>query len=103
MLEKTIIVHHLNDSRSQRVLWLLEELEVPYEIKQYQRQPDMAAPKEMLEINPLGKSPAITDEDVVLSESGAIVGLSLSALLFYCFLLPPSYSRAARTSRRIKI
>jgi len=72
-MSNKIIVHHLNDSRSQRVLWLLEELKLTYEIKKYQRQPDMRAPKELLQINPLGKSPAITDGDVALSESGAIV------------------------------
>ena len=56
-----LTVHHLNNSRSQRVLWLLEELGVPYEIVRYQRQPDMRAPKELLAIHPLGKSPVITD------------------------------------------
>jgi len=68
-----IVVHHLNDSRSQRILWLLEELELPYEIKKYQRGPDQLAPKELYAVNPLGKSPAISDEDLVLAESGAIV------------------------------
>ncbi|TFY57621.1 hypothetical protein EVG20_g8469 [Dentipellis fragilis] len=70
-----IIVHHLNDSRSQRILWLLEELEVPYEIKFYQRGSDLLAPKELLEVSPLGKAPVITDTDgnVNLAESGAII------------------------------
>ncbi|QRV82183.1 glutathione S-transferase [Ceratobasidium sp. AG-Ba] len=67
-----VIVHHLNDSRSQRVLWLLEELEVPYEIKKYQRTADHVAPKELKAVHPLGLSPVITDGDVVLAESGAI-------------------------------
>ncbi|KAF9028172.1 thioredoxin-like protein [Hymenopellis radicata] len=68
-----IIVHHLNNSRSQRILWLLEELEVPYEIKLYYRNSMMLAPKELLDVHPLGKSPVITDGDVTLAESGAII------------------------------
>ncbi|KAL0958346.1 hypothetical protein HGRIS_000491 [Hohenbuehelia grisea] len=68
-----LIVHHLNDSRSQRILWLLEELEVPYEIKRYDRTKEGRAPKELFEVSPLGKSPVISDGDVVLAESGAIV------------------------------
>lgn len=72
----TIIVHHLNDSRSQRVLWLLEELEIPYEIKKYQREPTMLAPKALRDVHALGKSPVISDTDNgdrVIAESGAIV------------------------------
>ena len=65
--------HHLNNSRSQRVLWLLEELGVPYEILRYQRQPDMRAPAELRAIHPLGKSPVITDNGNTIAESGAIV------------------------------
>ena len=68
-----LTVHHLNNSRSQRVLWLLEELGVPYEIVRYQRQPDMRAPKELLAIHRLGKSPVITDNGNTIAESGAIV------------------------------
>ncbi len=68
-----LTVHHLNNSRSQRVLWLLEELGVPYEVKRYQRQPNMLAPKELRAIHPLGKSPVITDNDKTIAESGAIV------------------------------
>lgn len=74
-----IAVHHLNNSRSQRVLWLLEELGVPYEVKRYERDPKtMLAPPELLAIHPLGKSPVITDGDVLqggitVAESGAIV------------------------------
>ncbi|TCD64083.1 hypothetical protein EIP91_004555 [Steccherinum ochraceum] len=66
-------VHHLNDSRSQRILWLLEELEVPYEIKKYQREPEGFAPKELLDVHPLGLAPIITDGDATMAESGAIV------------------------------
>ena len=68
-----ITVHHLNNSRSQRVLWLLEELGVPYEIVRYQRQPDMRAPRELRAIHPLGKSPVITDNGNAIAESGAII------------------------------
>jgi len=68
-----LTVHHLNNSRSQRVLWLLEELGVAYEIVRYQRQPDMRAPKELRAIHPLGKSPVITDGGNTIAESGAIV------------------------------
>ena len=67
-----LTVHHLNNSRSQRVLWLLEELGVPYEIVRYQRQADMRAPKELRAIHPLGKSPVITDGGNTVAESGAI-------------------------------
>lgn len=70
---RPIIVHHLNNSRSQRVLWLLEELGLPYEVKRYQRRPDMLAPPELKAIHPLGKSPVIQDGETVVAESGAIV------------------------------
>ena len=69
-----IVVHHLNDSRSQRVLWLLEELGTPYEIKFYQRDiTTRLAPPELKAIHPLGKSPVITDNGQTVHESGAIV------------------------------
>ena len=69
-----ITVHHLNDSRSQRVLWLLEELGVPYEVKRYERDPrTRLAPPELRAIHPLGKSPVITDEGRTVAETGAIV------------------------------
>jgi len=68
-----LTVHHLNNSRSQRILWLLEELQVPYELKKYERGPDQRAPPELLAISPLGKSPVITDDNITLAESGAIV------------------------------
>ena len=69
-----ITVHHLNDSRSQRVLWLLEELGVPYEIQRYQRDPEtQLAPPELRAVHPLGKSPVITDGPVTVAETGAIV------------------------------
>lgn len=69
-----ITVHHLNNSRSQRVLWLLEELAVPYEVKRYQRDATtMLAPPELKQVHALGKSPVLTDGDVTVAESGAIV------------------------------
>jgi glutathione S-transferase len=69
-----IVVHHLNNSRSQRILWLLEELGLEYEIKKYQRDPKtMLAPPALRAVHPLGKSPVITDGDTVVAESGAIV------------------------------
>lgn len=69
-----IIVHHLNNSRSQRILWLLEELGLPYEIKRYERDPKTnLAPPELKVINALGKSPVIEDGPHVVIESGAIV------------------------------
>jgi len=67
-----LTVHHLNNSRSQRVLWLLEELGVEYDIVRYQRQPDMRAPAELRVIHPLGKSPVVTDGGKTIAESGAI-------------------------------
>jgi glutathione S-transferase len=66
-------VHHLNNSRSQRILWMLEELEVPYDVKRYEREASMQAPAALRAIHPLGKSPVITDGDKVLAESGAIL------------------------------
>src|SRR4051794_24312976 len=73
-----IIVHHLNNSRSQRVLWLLEELGAPYEVKRYERDAQtMLAPPELRAIHPLGKSPVIEDTDVsggaIIAETGAII------------------------------
>ena len=69
-----IIVHHLNNSRSQRILWLLEELGLPYEIKRYQRDAKTRlAPPELKAVHPLGKSPVIEDGAVKVAESGAIV------------------------------
>jgi glutathione S-transferase len=69
-----IVVHHLNNSRSQRVLWLLEELGVPYEVKRYERdRQTMLAPPELKAVHPLGKSPVVTDGDRTLAESGAVV------------------------------
>ncbi|KAG8881933.1 hypothetical protein FRB97_008891 [Tulasnella sp. 331] len=71
--QPSLVLHHLNDSRSQRILWLLEELQVPYQLKKYQRLPSQLAPPELKAIHPLGRSPVIKDGDVTLAESGAIV------------------------------
>ena len=69
-----LIVHHLNNSRSQRILWLLEELGLPYEIVKYQRDPQtMLAPPELRRVHPLGKSPVVTVDGLTLAESGAII------------------------------
>ncbi len=69
-----IVVHHLNESRSQRVLWLLEELGVPYDIRHYQRDAvTRLAPDALKAVHPLGKSPVVEDDGVTLIESGAIV------------------------------
>jgi glutathione S-transferase len=69
-----LTVHHLNDSRSQRILWLLEEVGTPYELKRYQRNAETRlAPPELKQVHPLGKSPVITDGDMTIAESGAIV------------------------------
>ena len=69
-----IIVHHLNNSRSQRILWLLEELGLEYEVKRYQRdRQTMLAPPELRAVHPLGKSPVVSDGELTLAESGAII------------------------------
>jgi glutathione S-transferase len=69
-----VVVHHLNNSRSQRVLWLLEELGLPYEVKRYERDAKtMLAPSSLLAVHPLGKSPVIVDGAVTVAESGAII------------------------------
>ena len=70
----TITIHHLENSRSQRIIWLLEELGLPYTIKRYERdKKTMLAPPELKQVHPLGKSPVIEDDGVVVAETGAIV------------------------------
>ena len=72
----SIVVHHLENSRSQRVLWMLEEIELPYEVRRYERNPrTMLAPKELKQVHPLGKSPVIEDLEtgLVVAETGAIL------------------------------
>jgi len=69
-----IVLHHLNNSRSQRIIWLLEELQLDYEIKRYQRDAKtQLAPSELKHVHPLGKSPVIEDKGRVIAESGAII------------------------------
>lgn len=69
-----ITLHHLNASRSIRILWLLEELELPYEVIHYQRnKKTYLAPESLKKVHPLGKSPLITDDGEVYAESGAII------------------------------
>lgn len=72
--QSMIVVHHLENSRSQRILWLLEELVLPYEVRRYERdRKTMLAPPELKRVHPLGKSPVIEDEGRVIAETGAIV------------------------------
>jgi glutathione S-transferase len=68
-----IIVHYLNNSRAHRILWLLEELGLEYQIKSYTRAPDMRAPESLKAVHPLGKSPVVEDQGKVIAESGAII------------------------------
>lgn len=69
-----LTVHHLNNSRSQRILWLLEELGIEYDLKRYRRDPQtLLAPRSLRDVHPLGKSPVVTDGERVLAESGAII------------------------------
>jgi glutathione S-transferase len=93
-----LTVHHLNNSRSQRVLWLLEELGVPYQIVRYQRLPDMRAPAELRAIHPLGKSPVITDEGNTIAESGAIIEYLLEAYGQGRLIPPPKTPERLRYS-----
>lgn len=75
-----VTVHHLEHSRSHRVLWLLEELDVPYELKRYARDPKtLLAPAELKAVHPLGKSPVITDGEQTVAESAAILEYLLDA------------------------
>src|ERR1019366_5027433 len=69
-----IVLHHLNNSRSQRILWLLEELGLEYEVKRYERdRKTMLAPPELRAVHPLGKSPIVTDGDATIAQSRAII------------------------------
>ena len=91
-----LIVHHLNNSRSQRILWLLEELGVPYEIRKYQRDAKtMLAPPELVKIHPLGKSPVITDDGITVAETGAVIDYVLEKY-GNGRLLPPAGSEERR-------
>ena len=100
-----LTVHHLETSRSQRILWLLEELGVPYELKVYRRNPaTRLAPAELKAVHPLGKSPVITDDGEVIAESGAIIeylveGYGHGARGELAQLQPPSGTREYRQCR----
>jgi glutathione S-transferase len=86
-----IVVHHLNNSRSQRILWLLEELQVPYRIESYQRDAKtMLAPPTLKAVHPLGKSPVVTDGDVTIAESAAIIEYLLDTYDVEGRLRPPA-------------
>lgn len=92
-----IIVHHLENSRSQRVLWLLEELGVSYEVKRYDRDPvTNFGPPELYEIHPLGKSPVITDGEITVAETGAIFEYLIEAYDKGHRLKPQAGTQAAR-------
>jgi glutathione S-transferase len=96
-----IVVHHLNNSRSQRILWLLEELGVPYELVRYERdRKTMMAPKALRDLHPLGKSPVITVDGEVVAETGLIVQY-LCARFDGKKLAPPSAS-ADMTPKRMR-
>ena len=68
-----ITIYHLNSSRSERIVWLMEELGLPYRLEEFRRRPDAFAPDELRQVHPLGRAPVIRDGDTVLAESGAIV------------------------------
>src|ERR1700674_1061669 len=92
-----LVVHHLNNSRSQRVLWLLEELGVPYEVKRYERDArTMLAPPSLIAIHPLGKSPVIVDGDVTVAESGAIIEYLVDKYGERRLIPPPGTGHALR-------
>jgi glutathione S-transferase len=88
-----LTLHHLNDSRSQRILWLLEELGTPHQLIHYQRNPETRlAPPELKKIHPLGKSPVITDGDIRIAESGAIVEYVIARHGGGRLALPPQHA-----------
>ncbi|MCX7692128.1 glutathione S-transferase [Tepidimonas taiwanensis] len=101
----TVVVHHLEHSRSQRVLWLLEELGVPYELRRYARDPrTRLAPPELKAVHPLGKSPVITHGDITVAESAAILEYLVETFPpprdgDLAGLLPPPGSAAHRANR----
>jgi glutathione S-transferase len=74
-----ITICHLDRSRSERIVWLMEELGLPYGLEVFERRPDILAPEDLKRVHPLGRAPAIRDGDVVLAEAGAIVETSSRA------------------------
>lgn len=92
-----LVVHHLNNSRSQRILWLLEELGTPYEVKRYERDSvTMLAPASLRAVHPLGKSPVITDHGATIAESGAIIEYLVERYGEGRFLPTPGTAEALR-------
>ena len=79
ILQSMITIYHLNSSRSERIVWLMEELALPYRLEPFRRKPDAFAPDELKHIHPLGRAPVIRDGATVLAESGAIVDTSSRA------------------------
>ena len=97
-----LILHHLNNSRSQRILWLLEELGLPYEIVKYQRDPKtMLAPPELRRVHPLGKSPVVTVDGLTLAESGAIIETLVERYGNGRLAPPPGTPEAVRAGTRV--
>lgn len=91
-----IVVHHLEESRSQRVLWLLEELSLPYEVKRYNRDPQTRlAPPELKAVHPLGKSPVVQFDGRVLAESGAIIEYFAENESFGALSVQPGHEKRA--------
>src|SRR6185295_10989009 len=94
---RMITVHHLNNSRSQRVLWLLEELDLEYRIVRYQRDANtMLAPPELRAVHPLGKSPVISDDETTVAESGAIIEYLIGRYGNGRFVPPPDTTQRLR-------
>jgi glutathione S-transferase len=92
-----LVVHHLNNSRSQRVLWILEELGVEYEVRRYERdRATMLAPPELRAVHPLGKSPIVTDGALTLAESGAILEYLVERYGSGRFVPPPGTPERSR-------
>ena len=91
-----IVVHHLENSRSQRVLWLLEELGLPYELRRYAREPSGLAPQALQDVHPLGKSPVISDGDTIVAESGAIIEYLIGRYGNGRFVPPPDTPQRLR-------
>ncbi len=91
-----ITVYHLSASRSERIIWLLEELALPYELERFEREPNGAAPDALRDIHPLGKAPVIRDGDVVLAESGAIVDYIVHRYGADSLAIAPSHSHYTR-------
>jgi glutathione S-transferase len=91
-----ITIHHLSASRSERIVWLMEELGLPYRLEWFQREPTGAAPPAMKAMHALGKAPLISDGDLLLAESGAIVDYIVNRYAGGRLALPPSSADYAR-------